>query len=72
MTVIGRLDEQVDAVLIEPLKRRRHAAADDAADVPAQAADELGAVSDTTPAPAQHDQRGTPRAAKTDLPVWLL
>lgn len=62
MPVIGRLDGQVEEVLITPLGRRRDA-------------DEPADTDDDAPPPAPpHDEpqtRETPRA-RAELPVWLL
>jgi hypothetical protein len=66
MGVIGRLDEQVDAVLIEPLRRRDEPLGDEH--------DEAGqAERPERPAqlPARIEESGAQRAAD-DLPVWLL
>jgi hypothetical protein len=72
MTVIGRLDGQVDAVLIEPLKRRHAPSTDEAPDANAQV--------ETEPEPQRGTTQGHVRPAETDaqrrvdeaLPVWLL
>jgi hypothetical protein len=72
MPVIGRLDGQVEAMLIEPLKRRHEPGVDEAAAANAQVA------SETEPKHAAIWERAC--AAKTDeqrdadvaLPVWLL
>jgi hypothetical protein len=68
MSVIGRLDEQVEAVLINPLKRReRGSDGEDGRDAP----------SPSPPAPA-HEERDAesspPETREKDaaLPVWLL
>ena len=64
MSVIGRLDEQVEAVLINPLRRRERAPDEEARDEPA------------TPAPAteERDAESSPETRERDaaLPVWLL
>lgn len=67
MSVIGRLDDQVEAVLINPLKRRERA--NDYEEEP-----------DAPPLPpaASHEERDTEsslpetRATEATLPVWLL
>ena len=73
MPVIGRLDGQVDEVLIAPLDRRRR---QDAGEPPR---DEDGRTPSDTAA-ENHDERGE-RAARNkfgedavrdELPVWLL
>ena len=68
MSVIGRLDEQVDAVLISPLKRKLtpdEAAREDARDAPTE-----------TPARSHEDRDAeppdVPRETGDALPVWLL
>ena len=65
MPVIGRLDEQVNEVLITPLEKRR---APEPAPAPADD------VPQPQPAPEPADDgtaRETPRAPG-ELPVWLL
>jgi hypothetical protein len=73
MSVIGRLDEQVDAILIAPLRRgdETHAPgaqAEDAASVRAQR--------NTNAPPEQTEPQSEKEAARDDatdeLPVWLL
>lgn len=66
MSVIGRLDEQVEAVLIRPLSERR------VRDAPARDEGE-------TKTPAMPDERAATGAmedkskdVKRELPVWLL
>jgi hypothetical protein len=63
MSVIGRLDEQVEAVLINPLRRER---------LP----DEETRERTTMPAPATEERDAEsipePREADASLPVWLL
>jgi hypothetical protein len=67
MSVIGRLDDQVEAVLINPLKRRERR-------------DDAEGAHDATPLPpaASHEDRDAessqPEAQDTEaaLPVWLL
>jgi hypothetical protein len=63
MSVIGRLDEQVEAVLINPRRRR-------------QMPDEEAREQPTTPAPAteERDAETSPESREADdaLPVWLL
>ncbi len=63
MSVIGRLDEQVEAVLINPLKRKDD---EEERDAPSP-----------TPAPQQAELEAEPseqQTRETDaaLPVWLL
>lgn len=69
MSVIGRLDNQVDAVLIAPLDRDRQRAAE----AHEQPADEPAATPDPglqTPPTADGSQNT--RADAEQLPVWLL
>jgi hypothetical protein len=67
MSVIGRLDDQVEAVLITPLKREHK-----------PDAEERDTPSPTPPSPApSHAERdaessGETREADAALPVWLL
>jgi hypothetical protein len=69
MAVIGRLDEQVEAVLIAPLDKNR----------PSEpAAPEQDVAEQTTRSPQDtntHDEDGSSqneRTASAELPVWLL
>ena len=66
MAVIGRLDEQTDAVLIAPLTRKR---APDG-----EAHTQTTEQTDAPPAQTevQHDDESTRRDERTTLPVWLL
>jgi hypothetical protein len=61
MPVIGRLDEQVNEVLINPLERGRGREPRPAADEP-------------PPAPVESDEppAGETSRAPDELPVWLL
>ena len=68
MSVIGRLDEQVDAVLIAPLKKRGE-----------QPPDEPHSPARDVPSSAKHirapdsDEKPEQKSRKSDeLPVWLL
>lgn len=65
MSIIGRLDKQVDEILISPLDRNRQRAPE--AQQPADAA---------TPEEAQPSNHAhenpPPRNEKDELPVWLL
>ena len=64
MSVIGRLDEQVEAVLINPLKRRERAPVEAEREAPPR------------PAPSQEERAAESseetRDAEATLPVWLL
>ena len=69
MPVIGRLDGQVDAVIIKPISGRRRQE-----DSPAPA---HSREAPEPPAPAERDPSQTPdrdesSAAGDELPVWLL
>jgi hypothetical protein len=66
MSVIGRLDDQVERVLINPLKRERN---------------EVEPERDAPPAPSlpapshaegEAESRDEPREVEAALPVWLL
>lgn len=77
MPVIGRLDEQVDEVLIRPASRRGRARDADGR-APSESGEELTrttpAPDSKSPAPASGDATGRdaePRA-REELPVWLL
>jgi hypothetical protein len=65
MSVIGRLDDQVEAVLINPLKRERRSDGEAERDAPPP-----------TPAPLREEQdtESSERTRDTEatLPVWLL
>ena len=63
MPVIGRLDGQVDEVLIKPLERGRRR----------EPADEPGGDARTPPPePKDEPPRGETSPAPAELPVWLL
>lgn len=67
MSVIGRLDAQVDALLITPRQRN------DAAET---ATTETSTRAATTDEPTRrheaHEEAAARRTAPTELPVWLL
>ena len=65
MSVIGRLDEQVDAVLIAPLKRKGEPAEGEREQKRARAEQ----VEQTPRAPRK---QGKEQTAADELPVWLL
>ena len=74
MSVIGRLDDQVDAVIIAPVAKRRAeegAGRDDAAE---DSRPEQTAAPEATPAPERgKDQReAAGPTGRGTLPVWLL
>ncbi len=63
MSVIGRLDDQVEAVLINPLRRREHDEEERDAPAPPHASTHT-----------ERDAESTPERREADaaLPVWLL
>ncbi|MGI9105613.1 MAG: hypothetical protein ACR2G4_05130 [Pyrinomonadaceae bacterium] len=61
MSVIGRLDEQVEAVIISPLKHRPTPEGKPCADEP-----------DQTPAPPEPGAEPDEGEVAPPLPVWLL
>ena len=67
MAVIGRLDEQVDAVLISPLAKKRGETAPAAPPVPEQ---QQPSPSPTSAAADTADVES--KVARETLPVWLL
>ncbi len=68
MSVISRLDEQADALLITPLKRKGEAQATTRAETNKQTE-----TADEQPhRAAPHYETSAQRAAQTELPVWLL
>jgi hypothetical protein len=71
MPVIGRLDGQVDEVIIKPISERRRgeetpADADEATDAPQPP------PAPQKPAPTQTPNEGESSPDTTELPVWLL
>lgn len=69
MPVIGRLDEQVDAVLIKPLARK------DEPDGDARAQQDYQNIARPQTATEATDENDSPvhaRADREELPVWLL
>lgn len=68
MPVIGRLDGQVDDVIISPISRRGRE--DDAPEPDARGPEE--APGRPAPAPAHTPQGGESSAGAGELPVWLL
>ncbi|HEX8649589.1 MAG TPA: hypothetical protein VF708_02030 [Pyrinomonadaceae bacterium] len=69
MPVIGRLDEQVDAVLIKPLERRGEPAGDDTA---ARSNENIAQPQSAIPKGSETDAQAHERAEQEELPVWLL
>lgn len=65
MPVIGRLDDQVDEVLIRPLSKGREREDDAAPETPTH-----------SPRPSDAEEAATERhddsRTRTELPVWLL
>ena len=69
MPVIGRLDGQVDEVIISPISRRRR----EEEPPPAQKNEETSGPSDAPGhAPSQTPTEGESSANAHELPVWLL
>ncbi len=68
MSVIGRLDEQVNALLITPRKRNDETQATTRAETRTPAETTTDQPQRATP-PAE---TSAPRTAQTELPVWLL
>jgi hypothetical protein len=66
MSVIGRMDQQVDDVLISPLARRNKQATDD------QAREERITHDDKDQSKTESTSVPNRRAKQADLPVWLL
>jgi len=66
MAIIGRLDEQTDAVLIEPLRRKRAPETETHTQTTEQT------ESQPAQTEVQHDDESTRRDETTELPVWLL
>ena len=62
MSVIGRLDDQVDEILITPLSRRR---SDDEEPAPPRRPE-------ADPPPDEPADKGETSAKGDELPVWLL
>ena len=65
MPIIGRLDEQVDRVLITPLSQRRETEEKNTPEIPA----EFPNSTDTQEAHESEDKKTVENAS---LPVWLL
>lgn len=63
MPVIGRLDEQVNEVLITPIEQGRERR---------QPADEQPPPDAPTPEPPPEPSAGETSPARPELPVWLL
>jgi hypothetical protein len=69
MSVIGRLDEQVDAVLIAPLARKGEGQARTSAAEPHENIEQPRTATRTESEKEDSDNR---RARHDELPVWLL
>lgn len=67
MSVIGRLDEQVDAIFITPLKRRNEAEA-----TPTETRKQPETSDGQPRSIAPHDDPAAQREAQPELPVCLL
>jgi hypothetical protein len=65
MSVIGRLDEQTDAVLISPLAKKREREEKVAPDSPESATSQTARETDPAKDRSADERRAT-------LPVWLL
>ena len=74
MPVIGRLDDQVEAVLINPLKRRpmTEEAEREQPAVPASGSEERDNADTPSERRDNADASTEKREAKSALPVWLL
>ncbi|HEX8561223.1 MAG TPA: hypothetical protein VF668_24235 [Pyrinomonadaceae bacterium] len=72
MPVIGRLDGQVDEIIISPISRRRREDEREE-DAPPPAPPEPSASPERpAPAPAHTPQGGESSAGAGELPAWLL
>ena len=72
MSVIGRLDEQVDAVFIAPLKKRGEKTPDETTP-PARSPDRDAPSSEKhRPAPVSDKMSEQESPEPDELPVWLL
>ena len=69
MPVIGRLDDQVDAVLIKPLARSDEQGADTAT---ALSHENIARPQTATQTAGESDFSGKTHARHEELPVWLL
>jgi len=69
MPVIGRLDDQVDAVLIKPLGRRDEQEADAAT---ALSPENIAQPQTATQTAGESDISSDTHARREELPVWLL
>lgn len=69
MPVIGRLDGQVDEVIIKPISGRRR---EEEPPTPPQAERAPAPLSPPEGAPAQTPHPGESSAGADELPVWLL
>lgn len=59
MSVIGRMDEQVDEILIKPLSKK-------------QRGDEEAPTTSATDPPSETTDRDETSATRDELPVWML
>jgi hypothetical protein len=69
MPVIGRLDDQVDAMLIKPLARSDEQAADTAT---ALSHENIARPQTATQTAGESGYSADPHARHEELPVWLL
>ena len=72
MSVIGRLDEQVDAVLITPLGKRDGQKISDTAPVERAPDTAESSAQKGTPAPSDKEVSEHEPSCRDELPVWLL
>jgi hypothetical protein len=70
MSVIGRLDEQVEAVLIKPLERRGEPAGD--GDDVAPPNENIERPQSAIQTALEKQSTGSTPAERAELPVWLL
>jgi hypothetical protein len=63
MSVIGRLDDQVDEILITPLRRKNEHET-------TEQKDEQSSLSETTQTQSHASKKGVEK--RNELPVWLL
>lgn len=74
MSVIGRLDQQVEAVLITPLKKRGQHKEDEARQDTERSAERTRSSSETNRQSAGGDKQSEQETPplRDELPVWLL
>jgi hypothetical protein len=74
MSVIGRLDDQVDAILISPLEKQPRSKTDAAPEAPDERANPQAPSTTQSEIPASGSNRNSESAPSggVELPVWLL